>query len=87
MKYLALASLSLALAFFLVFLLVTALTDANAVVCAHGVYRADCAGPRGALTAHHRTVRGSHLHGAQGQGGHQTASTRPVRILLALPST
>ena len=24
--------------------------EANAVVCAHGVYRAGCAGPRGAVT-------------------------------------
>jgi hypothetical protein len=26
-------------------------TDANAVVCARGVYRAGCAGPRGAVVA------------------------------------
>jgi len=52
MKYLAFASLSL-------FLLVTAITlfvlatatDANAVVCAKGVYRAGCVGPHGAVAA------------------------------------
>jgi hypothetical protein len=27
-------------------------TDASAVVCARGVYRAGCAGPRGAVVAH-----------------------------------
>ena len=27
--------------------------DANAVVCAAGVYRAGCAGPRGAVVVHH----------------------------------
>jgi hypothetical protein len=26
--------------------------EANAVVCAHGVYRAGCAGPRGAIVTH-----------------------------------
>jgi hypothetical protein len=31
--------------------LMTALpVEANAVVCAHGVYRAGCAGPRGVVT-------------------------------------
>ena len=52
MKFLAFTSLAL-------FLLVTAMmlfavasaTDANAVVCAKGVYRAGCVGPRGAVTA------------------------------------
>src|SRR5215208_5469365 len=28
-------------------------TDASAAVCARGVYRAGCAGPRGAVVAHH----------------------------------
>ena len=28
-------------------------TDANAVVCARGVYRAGCAGPRGAVVVRH----------------------------------
>ncbi|WJR78026.1 hypothetical protein [Bradyrhizobium sp. NP1] len=28
-------------------------TDANAVVCARGVYRAGCAGPRGAAVVRH----------------------------------
>jgi hypothetical protein len=31
-------------------------TDANAVVCARGVYRAGCAGPRGAAVVHRRPV-------------------------------
>jgi hypothetical protein len=52
MKYLAFTSLAL-------FLLVTAITlfvlatatDANAVVCAKGVYRAGCAGANGAVVA------------------------------------
>ena len=46
MKYLALASLCMALASLAVFLLVTALTDAN---------------PHGAFTAH-RTARGTYAH-------------------------
>ena len=61
MKYLALASLCMALASLAVFLLVTALPDANAVVCARGAYRAGCAGPHGAFTAH-RTARGTYAH-------------------------
>jgi hypothetical protein len=34
--------------------------DANAVVCARGVYRAGCVGPRGAVVVHRgcRWVRG-----------------------------
>jgi hypothetical protein len=33
--------------------LMTALpVEANAVVCAHGVYRAGCAGPRGTVVTH-----------------------------------
>ena len=31
-------------------------TDANAVVCAHGVYRAGCAGYRGAVVVRHPPV-------------------------------
>jgi hypothetical protein len=31
-------------------------TDANAVVCARGVYRAGCAGPNGAVVAHRPVV-------------------------------
>jgi hypothetical protein len=27
-------------------------SEANAVVCARGIYRAGCAGPRGAVVAH-----------------------------------
>ena len=57
MKYLTLASLAF-------FMLVTALTDANAVVCARGVYRAGCAGPHGAITTH-RTVGGTYVRGVR----------------------
>jgi hypothetical protein len=61
MKYLAFASSAL-------FLIVTAITlfvlatasDANAVVCAKGVYRAGCAGPNGAVVAH-RGYRGTYM--------------------------
>jgi hypothetical protein len=45
MKYLAFAALA-------VFVLLTSITDASAVVCARGVYRAGCVGPRGAVVAH-----------------------------------
>ncbi len=30
--------------------------EANAAVCARGVYRAGCAGPRGAVVTHHAPV-------------------------------
>jgi hypothetical protein len=33
-------------------LLTVQVSEANAVVCARGVYRAGCAGPRGAVVAH-----------------------------------
>jgi hypothetical protein len=45
MKYLVFASLA-------VFVMLTSITDASAVVCARGVYRAGCVGPRGAVVAH-----------------------------------
>jgi hypothetical protein len=45
MKYLAFASVA-------VFVMLTSITDASAVVCARGVYRAGCVGPRGAVVAH-----------------------------------
>jgi hypothetical protein len=37
-------------------LMMAAVSDANAVVCAHGVYRAGCAGPNGAVVARKRVV-------------------------------
>jgi len=37
-------------------------TEAGAVVCARGVYRAGCAGPRGAVVAH-RGYRGGVYRG------------------------
>ena len=42
MKYLVFASLAM-------IALLVSITDANAVVCAKGVYRAGCAGPNGAV--------------------------------------
>jgi hypothetical protein len=45
MKYLVFASLAL-------FALLISVQEASAVVCAKGVYRAGCAGPRGAVVAH-----------------------------------
>ncbi|MFZ4701798.1 MAG: hypothetical protein ACOYMG_17260 [Candidatus Methylumidiphilus sp.] len=39
------------LTFAILFLALTAVTDAQAVVCARGVYRAGCAGPNGAVVA------------------------------------
>jgi hypothetical protein len=46
MKVLALALLAL-------FGLIAVAPDANAVVCARGVYRSGCAGPRGAVVVRH----------------------------------
>ena len=53
MKYLVFASLGL-------FALLISITDASAVVCAKGVYRAGCAGPNGAVVAH-RGYRGTYM--------------------------
>ncbi len=41
-------------------LLTAQISEANAVTCARGVYRAGCAGPHGAVTTH----RGYGYHGA-----------------------
>ena len=49
-------------------LLAVQVSEANAVVCARGVYRAGCAGPRGAVVAH-RPV---------GYGYHGAAVVRPA---------
>jgi hypothetical protein len=43
-KYLALASLA-------AFVMLISIREASAVVCARGVYRAGCVGPRGAVVA------------------------------------
>ena len=53
MKYLAFASLAVfaLITAIAVFVVLTA-TPANAVVCAKGVYRAGCVGPRSAAVAH-----------------------------------
>jgi hypothetical protein len=37
-------------------LLAVQVSEANAVVCARGVYRAGCAGPNGAVVAHRPVV-------------------------------
>ncbi|MCI4678718.1 hypothetical protein K9U39_07555 [Rhodoblastus acidophilus] len=44
----------LALALFALGMVVADMPAANAVVCARGVYRAGCAGPRGAVVTHRR---------------------------------
>jgi hypothetical protein len=41
-------------------LLAVQVSEANAVVCARGVYRAGCAGPRGAVVAHRPLGYGYH---------------------------
>ena len=50
-------------------LLAGTVAEANAVVCARGVYRAGCAGPHGAVVTHrgygygyHRPVYGAHCY-------------------------
>ncbi len=40
-------------------------TEASAVVCARGVYRAGCVGPRGAIVGH-RYYGGAAVHGYRG---------------------
>jgi len=59
MKYLAFASLA-------VFVMLTSITDASAVVCARGVYRAGCAGPRGAVVAPPWTLWDAYTRGECG---------------------
>ena len=41
-------------------LLAGTVAEANAVVCARGVYRAGCAGPNGAVVRHHPYGYGYH---------------------------
>ncbi|HXZ15042.1 MAG TPA: hypothetical protein VEH77_03575 [Roseiarcus sp.] len=48
---------SIALAALIVGTLIGTVADANAVVCAKGVYRAGCAGPHGAAVVHRPPVR------------------------------
>ena len=43
---------AIALAALMVGMLLATVADANAVVCARGVYRAGCAGPHGAAVTH-----------------------------------
>jgi hypothetical protein len=54
MKFFALSMIAL-------FWLMAAAPDANAVVCARGVYRAGCVGPRGAVVGH-RPYYGYYRH-------------------------
>jgi len=59
MKYLVFASLAL-------FALLISVPEASAVVCAKGVYRAGCAGPRGAVVAHRAPYgRGVYMRGTR----------------------
>ncbi len=39
---------------------IVSMTEANAVVCARGVYRAGCVGPRGGVVAHRPIHRPYH---------------------------
>ncbi len=50
MKTIALAALMLGM-------LIGSVADANAVVCARGVYHAGCAGPHGAAVTHRPVAR------------------------------
>jgi len=45
-----------AVAAFMVIAMMASVEEANAVVCARGVYRAGCAGPRGAVVARRPVV-------------------------------
>jgi hypothetical protein len=38
------------------------MTDANAVVCAKGVYRAGCVGPNGAVVTHRHVTHCHYVH-------------------------
>lgn len=59
MKYLALAAITLFA------LMAFVPDDASAVVCARGVYRAGCVGPRGAVVARPAYRRGVVVRGAR----------------------
>jgi hypothetical protein len=54
---------SIALAALIVSTLIATVADANAVVCAKGVYRAGCAGPRGAAVVHRPPVHCYYRYG------------------------
>ena len=58
MKYLALSLTAL-------FFLVASLPEASAVVCARGVYRAGCVGPRGAVVAHRGVYGRTYVRGVR----------------------
>ena len=61
-------------------LLAVQVSEANAVVCAHGVYRAGCAGPRGAVVAHRPVGYGAAVvRRPVGYGG-AAVVRRPVRV-------
>ena len=70
------------------FLLTTALlggffaftaTEANAVVCARGVYRAGCAGPRGAVVGHRGYYGGVYRGGVYRGGVYHRGGVRVYR--------
>ena len=48
-------------------LLAVQVSEANAVVCARGPYRAGCAGPRGAVIGHRPYGYGVHRYGVYGR--------------------
>ena len=54
---------TIALAALIVGMLVGTVADANAVVCAKGVYRAGCAGPHGAAVVHRPPVHCHYRYG------------------------
>ena len=50
------AIIALGAAFITMGTVIASIEEANAVVCARGVYRAGCAGPRGAVTVRRAPV-------------------------------
>jgi hypothetical protein len=62
-------------------LLAVQVSEANAVVCARGVYRAGCAGPHGAVVAHPPVGYGGAavVRRPYGYGG-AAVVRRPVRV-------
>jgi hypothetical protein len=51
--------------FMALFFLVASVPDASAVVCARGVYRAGCVGPRGAVVAHRGVYGRTYVRGVR----------------------
>ena len=63
-------------------LLTAQISEANAVTCARGVYRAGCAGPHGAVTTH----RGYGYSGRAARGP-LLLSSRRARLSLSGPTS